>query len=65
DKMQKPKSKDYALLQLKDKKIIHFKQLVLVDGELYGKSLNTDYKPIALGKGAQIIGKVVQAKLIC
>ncbi len=65
DKMQKPKSKDYALFQVKDKKIPLFKQLVLVDGDLYAKSLNQDYKPLALGKGAEIIGKVVQAKLIC
>ncbi len=65
DKMQKPKSKDYALLQLKDKKIPLFKQLVQVDGDLYAKSLNQDYKPFPLGKGSEIIGKVVQAKLIC
>ncbi len=65
DKMQKPKSKDYALLQIKDKKIPLFKQLVMVDGDLYAKSLNPDYKPLALSKGTEIIGKIVQAKLIC
>lgn len=65
DKMQKPKSKDYALLKIKDKKTPIFKQLVLVDGDLYAKSLNPDYKPLALSKGTEIIGKIVQAKLIC
>ena len=64
DKMQKPKSKDYALIQVKDKKIPIFKQLILVDGELYAKSLNPDYKPLRLAKGTDILGKVVQAKLI-
>ncbi|MBS0286976.1 MAG: LexA family transcriptional regulator [Proteobacteria bacterium] len=65
DKMQKPKTKDYAVIQLKDKKVPVFKQLVLVDGELYAKSLNPDYKPIRLAKGTHIIGRVVQAKLVC
>lgn len=65
DKMQKPKTKDYAIIQLKDKKMPLFKQLVHVDGDLYAKSLNPDYKPLRLAKGTQILGKVVQAKLIC
>ncbi len=64
DKMQKPKSKDYALIQVKEKKTPLFKQLVLVDGELYAKSLNPDYKPLRLGKGTEILGKIVQAKII-
>ena len=64
DNQQKPKPKDFAIILLKDKKIPLFKQLTQVDGELYAKSLNSDYKPIRLTKGCEIIGRVVQAKLI-
>lgn len=65
DTKQKPKNKDFALIILKEKKTPLFKQLILADGDLYAKSLNPDYKPIRLGKSAEIVGKIVQAKLIC
>ncbi len=64
DNQLKPKAKDFAVILLKDKKIPVFKQLIQVDGELYAKSLNADYKSIRLTNGSEIIGKVVQAKLI-
>lgn len=59
-----PKNKDFALIFLKEKKLPVFKQLVLIEGEYYAKSLNPDYKPLLLSKQDQILGKVVQAKLI-
>ncbi len=64
DNQLKPKAKDFAVILLKDKKVPVFKQLIHVDGELYAKSLNPDFKPIRLTNGSEIIGKVVQAKLI-
>lgn len=65
DPKQKPKMKDFALIILKEKAPPFFKQLVQMDGDLYAKSLNPDYKPIRLTKQVEILGKVVQAKLIC
>ncbi|MBS0290613.1 MAG: LexA family transcriptional regulator [Proteobacteria bacterium] len=64
DNQQKPKIKDYALILLKEKKVPVFKQLIQVDGTLYAKSLNPEYKAIRLSKSAQVLGKIMQAKLI-
>jgi phage repressor protein C with HTH and peptisase S24 domain len=60
-----PKIKDFALISTKDKKVPIFKQIVQVDGNLYAKSLNPSYKPIKITKNDQMMGKVVQAKLMC
>ncbi|MFI4938460.1 MAG: S24 family peptidase [Candidatus Berkiellales bacterium] len=65
DCQQKPGTKDFALLFIKEKKLITFKQLIHIDGELMAKSLNPKYPPLALSPNIKIIGKVVQAKLIC
>ncbi|MBN9287187.1 MAG: hypothetical protein BGO43_02100 [Gammaproteobacteria bacterium 39-13] len=65
DTKQKPKNKDFALILIKEKKTPLFKQLIQAEGDLYAKSLNPDYKPIRLTKSTEILGKVVQAKLIC
>ncbi len=65
DNVQEPKHKDFALLQIKAKAIPIFKQLMHVDGEIFAKSLNSDYPAIKLSPKSKILGKVVQAKLIC
>lgn len=64
DCQQKPMNKDFALILFRDKNLAIFKQIVQVDGELYAKALNPDYKPFQLNKNSHIVGKVVQAKLI-
>ncbi|MFO1259031.1 MAG: XRE family transcriptional regulator [Gammaproteobacteria bacterium] len=62
---QHPRHKDFAVFQLDDKKEFTFKQLLHAEGELFAKSLNPDYPTLKLSKDARIIGKVVQAKLVC
>lgn len=64
DKSQKPQNKDFALIYLKDKNCIIFKQIIYLDGEVYARGLNPSYQTLSLSQDATIIGKVVQAKLI-
>lgn len=64
DCQQTYKNRDFVLLHLEDVQLTTFKQLVLMDGLYYGKSLNPEYKPIPLSAHTKILGKVVQAKLI-
>lgn len=65
DTEQQPQHKDFAIIQLEDKKEPIFKQLLQVEGELFAKSINSDYPAVKISPRAKILGKVVQAKLFC
>lgn len=62
---QKPLHKDFSLIYLPEKDCLLFKQIIHLDGEIYAKALNLAYQPLLLPPSATLIGKVVQAKLIC
>lgn len=64
DLAQKPNHRDFALFAL-DKHTVCFKQLVEVKGDMFMRALNPNYPLEKITKGVKILGKVVQAKLVC
>lgn len=64
DIYQIPGDREYALFSTPENTIV-FKQHLEIDGKLFMRSLNADEPPQKMTSKIKVLGKVVQAKIIC